>query len=161
MEPQPSTPSGDESGTLPGFVDRAEPDRFCDLVLTGGVTSSIAYPGAVHALGSVFRFNGIGGSSSGGGTAALAAAAEYRRRRGSPEGFRQMLSGTAEVAECFDGRTGLEWLFQPDAGMQRLFDAIVPGVIAPEGKGQAVLRALLSRHGFVALVPAAGLGSVA
>lgn len=160
MEPQPKTPSGDEPGALPGFVDRAEPDRFCDLVLTGGVTSSIAYPGAVHALGSVFRFSGIGGSSSGGGTAALAAAAEYRRRRGSPEGFRQLLSGTAEVAECFEGRTGLEWLFQPDAGMQRLFDAIVPGVTAPEGKGLAVLRALLSRYGFVALVPAAGLGSV-
>jgi hypothetical protein len=160
MEQQPNTPPGDERGNLPGFVDRAEPDRFCDLVLTGGVTSSIAYPGAVHALGSVFRFNGIGGSSSGGGTAALAAAAEYRRRHGSPEGFRQLLSGTAEVAECFEGRTGLEWLFQPDAGMQRLFDAIVPGVIAPEGKGLALGRALLSSYGAMALVPSAGVGSV-
>lgn len=161
MEPQPHTPSGDEPGALPGFVDRAEPDRFCDLVLTGGVTSSIAYPGAVHALGSVFRFNGIGGSSSGGGTAALAAAAEYRRRQGSPEGFRQMLTRTAEVAECFEGRTGLEWLFQPDAGMQRLFDAIVPGVAAPTDKAGAVLRALACGYGPLALVPAAGLGSVA
>ncbi|MFM7506567.1 MAG: hypothetical protein ACKO3M_08415 [Rubrivivax sp.] len=126
-------------------------------MLTGGVTSSIAYPGAIFALGSVFRFNGIGGSSSGGGTAALAAAAEYRRRRGSPEGFRQMLDGTAEVADCFAGRTGLEWLFQPDAGMQRLFDAIVPGVTAPEGKATALARGLLSSYGILTLLPAAGL----
>jgi hypothetical protein len=161
MEPQPNTPQGSEPGPLPGFVDRAEPDRFCDLVLTGGVTSSIAYPGAVHALGSVFRFNGIGGSSSGGGTAALAAAAEYRRRHGSAEGFRQMLAGSAEVADGFEGRTGLAWLFQPDAGLQRLFDAIVPGVVAPTGKFWALVRGLLLAYGPFALVPAAGLGSVA
>lgn len=28
---------------LPGFDDRAPSDRYCDLILTGGVTSSIAY----------------------------------------------------------------------------------------------------------------------
>jgi predicted acylesterase/phospholipase RssA len=153
--PNAPSPNGDEP--LPGFDDRAPPDRFCDLVLTGGVTSSIAYPGAIFALGSVFRFNGIGGSSSGGGTAALAAAAEYRRRHGSAEGFRQMLTQTAEVAECFEGRTGLAWLFQPDAGQQRLFNLLVPSVAAPTDKRCAVVKALLRVYGPWAAWPAVAL----
>ena len=161
MEPQSNTPTPAEDRPLPGFSDRAEPDRFCDLVLTGGVTSSIAYPGAIFALGSVFRFNGIGGSSSGGGTAALAAAAEYRRRRGSPAGFQQMLESTAEVADMFEGRTGLEWLFQPDAGQQRLFDALVPAVATPTDKGAAGVRGVLRAYGPFVLVPAVSLISLA
>ena len=72
---------------LPGFEDRAPSDRYCDLILTGGVTSSIAYPAAIFALAMVYRFNSIGGASSGAGAAALAAAAEYRRRHGSSTDF--------------------------------------------------------------------------
>jgi hypothetical protein len=34
---------------LPGFDDRAPSGRYCDLILTGGVTSSIAYPAAIFA----------------------------------------------------------------------------------------------------------------
>jgi Asp-tRNA(Asn)/Glu-tRNA(Gln) amidotransferase A subunit family amidase len=40
-------------------------DRFCDLILTGGVTRAVAYPGMVVTLASVYRFHSIGGSSSG------------------------------------------------------------------------------------------------
>jgi predicted acylesterase/phospholipase RssA len=154
MESQPHAPtSGPHDDPLPGFVDRSLPDRFCDLVLTGGVTSSIAYPGAIFALGSVFRFNGIGGSSSGGGAAALAAAAEYRRRHGSPDGFRQMLAGSAAVAECTQGRTGLDWLFQPDRGHERLFEVLVQGVSPPARKGSALLKAAIRAYGPFVLGP--------
>ena len=124
-----------EGRSLPGFDDRAPRDRYCDLILTGGVTSAIAYPGAIFALAAAYRFNSIGGSSSGAGAAALAAAAEYRRRHGSAEGFRILLERTAALAEeDVNGDTGLRWLFQPGAQQRRLFRALVPGVAKPRGK---------------------------
>jgi len=117
--------------SLPGFEDRSLPDRYCDLVLTGGVTSAIAYPGVIHGLAQAYRFNSIGGSSSGAGSAALAAAAEYRRRHGSTEGFRTLLRRTAEVSHDYGSKTGLEWLFQPDPWSRRLFDALLPTFAGP------------------------------
>jgi len=146
------------------FLDLSPPDRFCDLVLTGGVTSAIAYPGLIFGLAQSYRFHGVGGSSSGAGTAALAAAAEYRRRRGSPEGFRAMLrgslamreeaatpqaSGEAQGSPAANVRkssrpargTRLSWLFQPDPDLARLFDSIAPGLAA--GRPVRVITGLL------------------
>jgi predicted acylesterase/phospholipase RssA len=119
---------------LPAFEDRAPRDRYCDLILTGGVTSAIAYPAAIFALATAYRFNSIGGSSSGAGSAALAAAAEYRRRHGSPDGYRILLERTADVAEDADGSTRLARLFQPEKGNERLFNALVPGFAQPHHK---------------------------
>jgi predicted acylesterase/phospholipase RssA len=130
--------------SLPGFKDAAPPDRYCDLVLTGGVTSAIAYPGVVFGLAQVYRFNSIGGASSGAGTAALAAAAEYRRRHGSTEGYSLMLERTRQVADVEGGTTRLERLFQPEPGNSRLFNAFKGGVNPenfPWGLVNAVLRA--------------------
>ena len=118
---------------LPSFTDLAPPDRYCDLILTGGVTSAIAYPAAIFRLAMSYRFNAIGGSSSGAGSAALAAAAEYRRRHGSTQGFQLLLERTDEVSRSFRGRTGLHWLFQPERQHRRLFEVLVPAVAAPEG----------------------------
>jgi predicted acylesterase/phospholipase RssA len=123
-----------QEGSLPGFDDRTQPDRYCDLVLTGGVTSAVAYPGVIHGLAQVYRLNAIGGSSSGAGSAALAAAAEYRRRHGSSEGFRTLLRRTADLKETVDGQTGLAWLFQPDPWSRRLFDALLPAFVSPTGR---------------------------
>lgn len=117
------------------FDDQAPPDRFCDLVLTGGVTSSIAYPALLLTLASRFRFHSIGGSSSGAGAAALAAAAEYRRRHGSAEGYRLLLARTAEMRDWADearGLTRLRQLFQPWAHSRRLFEALVPVLTQPD-----------------------------
>lgn len=100
-----------EHEPLPGFDDHAPHDRYCDLILTGGVTSAIAYPAVIFALAMAYRFNSIGGSSSGAGTAALAAAAEYRRRHGSSDGFRLLLDRTAALADYDEEQTGLGWLF--------------------------------------------------
>ncbi len=147
---------------LPGFEDRAPPDRYCDLILTGGVTSAIAYPGAIFALATAYRFNSIGGSSSGAGTAALAAAAEYRRRHGSPEGFRLLLERTAEVADVKeDGKTLLEWLFQPAADCGRLFAALVPGFASPVNKGKLVSMHVAKVYGSRGLVLAIGATATA
>ena len=53
----------------------------CDLVMKGGATSGVVYPGAVQEIASKFNLVGIGGTSAGALGAVVAAAAEYRRRR--------------------------------------------------------------------------------
>ena len=40
-------------------------DRFCDLVMKGGVTSGIVYPKAISRLAAHYHFKNIGGSSAG------------------------------------------------------------------------------------------------
>lgn len=151
-------PRSEEAPAPPVFDDQAPPDRFCDLVLTGGVTSSIAYPALLLTLASRFRFHSIGGSSSGAGAAALAAAAEYRRRHGSAEGFRVLLARTSEVREWADearGITRLRQLFQPWAHSRRLFDALVPVLTQPDiglrALALALMRAYVLRSRWMAL----------
>lgn len=125
------------------FTDLAPPDRFCDLILTGSVTSAVAYPGLVAVLGSAYRFHAIGGSSSGAGIAAMAAAAELRRRQGSDAGFRVMLERVGQLAETTSGRTGLRRLFQP-APQHRLLFELLMGTFAHRGrKGQTPIGAKL------------------
>lgn len=128
------------------FHDRALPDRFCDLILTGGVTSAIAYPGVILTLASVYRFNAIGGSSSGAGTAALAAAAEYRRRHGSSEGYRVLLDRVLEVKELHGKDTKLRRLFQPEPKLARLLKALLPAMALPDHKLLRLLGGLLGRY---------------
>ena len=55
------------------------PERYCDIVMKGGITSGLIYPRAVAELAEVYRFKNIGGTSTGAIAAALTAAAEYRR----------------------------------------------------------------------------------
>jgi predicted acylesterase/phospholipase RssA len=131
---------------LPGFEDRSRPDRYCDLILTGGVTSAIAYPAVVHGLAQVYRFNAIGGSSSGAGSAALAAAAEFRRRRGSSDGYRTLLRRTAEVKNQYGGQTGLTWLFQPEPGSQRLFRVLVSFFAGTGKRCHALCKSLVRNY---------------
>ncbi|KRR26169.1 hypothetical protein CQ14_21010 [Bradyrhizobium lablabi] len=142
---------------LPGFEDRAPRDRYCDLILTGGVTSSIAYPAAIFLLATVYRFNSIGGASSGAGAAALAAAAEYRRRHGSSDGFRIMLERAAAVADEVDGKTRLAWLFQPEKENKRLFDALLPGFAQPSSKLTALVRGVAFAYAKSGIVLAIGI----
>src|SRR6188474_1851074 len=55
-------------------------NRFCDLVMKGGITSGIVYPKAIATLAKCYRFKSIGGTSAGAVAAAITAAAEYQRR---------------------------------------------------------------------------------
>jgi len=111
-------------------ASRADPldapsDRFCDIVMEGGVTSGIIYASAVVELGRHYRFKNIGGSSIGAFAAALTAAAEFRRRNGSAQGFEKLAKLPEVLAEEDEGRTTLERLFKPQAGTSRLFGIFI------------------------------------
>ncbi len=114
----------------PAPGDTAAPDRFCDVVLTGGVTSGIVYPPALMELAKSYHFKNIGGASAGAMAAALVAAAEYSRRRGSMSGFAVLDAIPKKLADPPEGADGqpisgittLLSLFQPAPGLQRLFD---------------------------------------
>lgn len=131
---QPEVPDAGDAGVTPV-------DRFCDIVMEGGITSGIIYTAAVAKLSRHYRFQGISGASIGAFAAALTAAAEYRRRRGSVEGFDEIAaipttlaappeakktkesSNAAKAAKHqeHDERTLLERLFNPQPETRRLF----------------------------------------
>ena len=66
-------------------------DRYCDLVLTGGVTDGVIYPWAVLELARAYRFKNIGGTSVGAMAAAVTAAAEYARGKDLLSGFNEVV----------------------------------------------------------------------
>ena len=109
--------------------DRPPIDRYCDVVLDGGVINGVVYPGFLIELARNFHFQSIGGTSVGAIAAALAAACEYNRRFGSDNGFNQGLAKMpGELADWVDDAqevTKIQSLFQPDLGVKRLFDWFV------------------------------------
>jgi len=112
-----------EHGTMEMDAYTASNDRFCDIVMEGGVTSGIIYASAVAELAKSYRFSSIGGSSIGAFAAALTAAAEYSRRRGSNAGFKLMATLPTELADEDDqNETRLLRMFRPQDGTRRLFN---------------------------------------
>ena len=98
-------------------------DRFCDLVMKGGITSSIVYPKAIAKLSRRYRFQSIGGTSAGAIAAAVTAAAELQRRNGSEAGF-VLLESLPEKLQALQPDTKnskLLSLFQPERETHRLF----------------------------------------
>src|SRR5215211_5524324 len=81
------------------------PDELCDVIMKGGITSGVVYPGALVEFAHHYRLRGLGGASAGAIGAALGAAAEYGRREG---GFDVLSSIPDEL-----GGGALAMLFQP------------------------------------------------
>ena len=109
----------------------------CDLVMKGGVTSGIVYPGAVAELATRYRFANLGGTSAGAVAAAMAAACEYARQ-GSD---RVELESILDIAQ--DGRRPgffLE-LFQPTAAAQPLL-SLLSALAAARGSHRRQVLAL-------------------
>jgi predicted acylesterase/phospholipase RssA len=99
-----------------------KPDRYCDLVMKGGITSGVVYPKVVEEVAKRFHLVGVAGTSAGAIAASLAAAAEYKRRKtGSFEGFTQLAGLGEELAR--PGR--LLGLFTPDKGTRKLFELLL------------------------------------
>lgn len=109
----------------------AEPplDRFCDVVLDGGVINGVVYPGFLIELARKFRFRSLGGTSVGAIAAALAAACEYNRRYGSNNGFNEGLAKMpGELADWVNEAekiTRIRSLFQPDPTVRPIFNWFV------------------------------------
>ena len=103
-------------------------DRFCDLVMKGGLTSGIVYPKAIALLARRYRFRSIGGTSAGAIAAAITAAAEFNRRHtGTRDGFDTLSRLPEELQENVPGtrHRKLLSLFQAQPGTQRLFSTLV------------------------------------
>lgn len=104
-------------------------DRYCDLVLNGGVASGVVYPWALLGLARHYRFRSIGGNSVGALAAALAAAAEYGRCQNHAAAFEPLRQAPLDFAEekCShrELRTGMLRLFQPAAGLDPWFEMLL------------------------------------
>ncbi len=104
------------------------PDLECDIVMAGGVTSGIIYPGAVFEIAKRYVFRSIGGTSVGAIAAAITAAAEYGRLTGrNPDAFKQIAAMPASLGErASDGHSRLFHLFTPEPATRRLYAFIMP-----------------------------------
>ena len=100
----------------------AEPQRCCDLVMKGGITSGVLYPPAIGRIAESFYLVSIGGTSAGAIAASVAAAAEYRRRQsGDNSGFDQLETLPNELA----GKGKLTTLFRPDKSTRKDFKLLL------------------------------------
>jgi hypothetical protein len=119
-------PSGPGVPTPDPVRETPPADRFCDLILNGGVASGVVYPWALVELARHYRFRSIGGNSVGAMAAALAAAAEYGRCSGNPNAFEVLRRAPLDLAEEDpEGRTRMLRLFQPSPKLRRLFDLLL------------------------------------
>lgn len=142
---------------LPPPLDpQTEPplDRFCDLVLKGGVVDGVVYPGVLVELARGYRFQSLAGTSVGAIAAAITAACEYARRFGSNRGFDEVLrkipKELAEDAQGQPGRTVIRSLFQTVPALRRLFDLVVDVLAAPRGTlAKDSLKAVAKHYGCV------------
>lgn len=103
------------------LTERPPADRYCDLVMTGGVASGVVYPWAILELARHYHFRSLGGTSAGALASALAAASEYGRRHNIPGAFEVLRQLPRRISEEKDGRTKMLRLFQPAPGGGRLF----------------------------------------
>lgn len=98
----------------------AHPEKECDLIMKGGVTSGMVYPYAILELAKTYRFRSIGGTSAGGIAAAFSAAAEYSRTiRNDPDGFTRLKERAEELPDILTG------LFQPAPSFRRLMQTLM------------------------------------
>jgi predicted acylesterase/phospholipase RssA len=122
----------------------AHPD-ICDIVMKGGITSGVVYPGAIVTLSKRYStFHSVGGSSAGAIAAAMTAAAEFQRRHsGSDAGFVQLgqLPMQLGAKDPSNSRSRLFNLFQPQPKLKRLWSAL--GGAVGGGSAIAVLSRLL------------------
>lgn len=116
----------------------------CDIVMAGGVTSGIIYPGAVAMIARRYSFHSIGGTSVGAIAAAATAAAEYGRRTGrNVAAFDELASIPKALGETAPGgRSRLFHLFTPEQGTKPLM-SLLGALVGSGSRLRRVLWALL------------------
>jgi predicted acylesterase/phospholipase RssA len=108
-----------------------QPEKSCDIVLKGGITSGVVYPLALVSLAEKYRFSNIGGTSAGAIAAVAAAAAEYGRHT-EAAGFDRLARIPDEVGQ------NLLSMFQPTPALKPLFDIFVAALKAKTKTGRIV-----------------------
>lgn len=117
--------------------------KKCDLVMKGGITSGIVYPGVVLELSKEYEFANIGGTSAGAIAAALTAAAEFRRKSGGGDaGFARLAALPGWMAEPAGGRSRLVSLFTPSKEATPIFETLL-AFLETKGSKRDKTRALL------------------
>ena len=122
-----------------------KPERHCDMVMKGGITSGVVYPLTIAEVAKKHRLHSIGGASAGAIAACLAAAAEHRRQTalGSPEsgdGFKQLAALPEELGHK------LETLFQPSKHLKRPFKVLMASMGASSGKPCRIALSLIRQR---------------
>jgi len=107
----------------------------CDLVMKGGITSGIVYPGLVKELAREYRFANIGGSSAGAIAAALCAAAEFGRQTGRGRGMDTLDAAVKDLSDP----AKLFGLFQPTPDTRPMFDVLTGALLAKGSKRKPVV----------------------
>ncbi len=115
------------------------PCEQCDLVMKGGITSGVVYPGAIQEIARRFRFRNVGGASAGAIAAVVTAACEYRRQRGVVDAFDRLDVVMNEITRPNFVRR----LFQPTPAAAPAFELALAFVTSPRSGGAKVATALL------------------
>lgn len=123
----------------------ADPPLMCDIVMKGGITSGVVYPGAILALARRYRFRSIGGTSAGAIAAAVLSAAEHARRGCRYDGFGVIEELPAQLGGTVagGGRPFMLQLFQADRPTHALFTAALR-FMGPHGRLLGPLGLLLA-----------------
>src|SRR6266403_623425 len=108
-----------------------QPEKICDIVLKGGITSGVVYPLALVSLAEKYRFSNIGGTSAGAMAAVAAAAAEYGRHIENA-GFDRLARIPGELGP------NLLSMFQPTPALKPLFDIFVAALKAKTKTGRSI-----------------------
>jgi predicted acylesterase/phospholipase RssA len=108
-----------------------QPEKICDIVLKGGITSGVVYPLALVSLAEKYRFSNIGGTSAGAMAAVAAAAAEYGRHT-EDAGFDRLARIPEELGP------NLLSMFQPTPALKPLFDIFVAALKAKTKTGRII-----------------------
>lgn len=66
------------------------PTREANVIMKGGITSGVVYPGALAEFARSYRLRSLGGASAGAIGAAFGAAAEHGRQRGHADAFERL-----------------------------------------------------------------------
>jgi predicted acylesterase/phospholipase RssA len=132
------------------------PDKVCDIVMKGGITSGVVYPLALVTLAKQYRFANIGGTSAGAMAAAAAAAAEYGRFS-ETGGFARLEKVPNEIGP------NLRRLFQPTPALRPLFDIFIAALGAKSTRQQitgAIRAAVTGYPNAVAIGAVPGIAAI-
>lgn len=143
-----ATPKPDAAQPQPP-KDYSRPERLCDIVMKGGITSGVVYPAAVCELATAYSFKNVGGASAGAIAAAATAAAEYARRKGHAApggGYERVEKLPEELAR------GLSTLFQPNRSTEPLF-AMLNTALEIDDKLTATEKVMTVRRALAANFP--------